>query len=94
MLGFDGGTYKWKLGYYHRQDSQEVDRKISEVVVGVVCAEQKQNDRHAKQKLLRRRVLVSVVDLLPHIQVVVSSRVELERDAANPMEHEVGAKHI
>ncbi len=64
------------------------------MIIGVVCAEQKQNDRHAKQKLLRRGVLVSVVDLLPHIQVVVGSRVELERNAANPMEHQVGAKHI
>lgn len=42
--------------------------------------------RHRQQKFLGGRVLVPVVDLLPHVQVVVGSRVELEWYSLDPME--------
>ena len=53
-------------------------------------ADQEQTYGHAEQELLGRRVLVLVVDLLPHVEVVVGARVELEGDAAHVVEHEVG----
>lgn len=62
--------------------------------MGVVGAEQKQNDGHAEQELLRRRVLVSVVDLLPHVQIVVCAGVELKRNPPYPMEHDEGNEHV
>lgn len=43
--------------------------------------------RHHQQEFLSGRVLVPVVDLLPHVQVVVGPRVELEWYSLNPMEH-------
>ena len=60
----------------------------------VVRAQEKQDNRHAQQELFRRRVLVAVVDLLPHVQVVVGAGVELKRHAAHVVEHDVGAGHV
>ena len=59
-----------------------------------VGAEQKHQDGHDQQKLLRGRVLVPVVDLLPHVEVVVGARVELEGHAAHPVEHEEGGADV
>lgn len=60
----------------------------------VVRADQEETYGHREQEFLRRCVLVAVVDLLPHVQVVVGTSVELERDAADVMEHEVAAEHV
>lgn len=60
----------------------------------VVGADEEQHDGHAQQELLGRGVLVTVVNLLPHVQVVVCARVELEGHAAHPVEHEVAAEHV
>ena len=57
-------------------------------------ADQEQANRTRQQELLRRRVLVLVVDLLPHVEVVVGAGVELEGDAAHVVEHEVGGEHV
>lgn len=48
-----------------------------------------QHNWHAEEKLLRWRVLVTVVNLLPHVEVVVSPRIELERNSLDIMEHEI-----
>ena len=60
----------------------------------VMRAEQEEQYRHYQQELLRRRVLVPIVDLLPHVQVVVGAGVELKGHALHPMEHEVGSEHV
>ena len=60
----------------------------------VVCADQKQTYRHREQELLGRCVLVSVVDLLPHVQVIVGASVELERYTPHVVEHEVGPGRV
>ena len=60
----------------------------------VMRAKQEQHDGHAEQELFRRCILVSVVDLLPHAQVVVGARVELEGHAADVVEHEIGAGDV
>ena len=57
-------------------------------------AEEEEHDGDAEQELLGGRVLVAIVDLLPHVEVIVGTSVELERDAPHPMEHEERAKHI
>lgn len=62
--------------------------------MGIVSAEEEEHDRHAEQELLGGGILVTVVDLLPHVEVVVGTSVELERDAPHPMEHEERAEHI
>lgn len=62
--------------------------------MGVVGAEKEEHNGHAEQELLGRSVLVPVVDLFPHVEVIVGTRVELERDAPHPMEHKEGAEHV
>lgn len=59
-----------------------------------MCADQEQTYRHRQQELLRWRVLVLVVDLLPHVEVVVGASVELEGYAAHVVEHEIGGEHV
>jgi hypothetical protein len=48
-----------------------------------------QHNGDRQKKLFCRCVLISIVDLLPHVQIVVSSSVELERYSLDPMEHQV-----
>lgn len=59
-----------------------------------MCTEQEQYDRDGQEKFLCRCVLVSIIDLLPHIQIVVGSSIEFEGYAPNVVEHEVGASHV
>lgn len=62
--------------------------------MGVVGADKEKYDGNTEQELLGWRVLITIVDLLPHIEVVVGTGIELERNAPHPMEHEERAKHI
>lgn len=62
--------------------------------MGIVCAEKKKDDRDTEEKLLRRCVLIAIVDLLPHIQVVIGARIEFERNPLNVVEHEVRSEHV
>jgi len=57
-------------------------------------ANQKEYDWHRQKVLLGRRVLVTVIDLLPHVEIVICTRVEVEGYTAHPVEHEVGAGHV
>ena len=60
----------------------------------VVGTQQEEDDGDTQEEFLRRSVLVPVVDLLPHVQIVVGPRVEFKGDASDPVEHEVGAEHV
>ena len=60
----------------------------------VMRAQEEQHDGHAKQEFLGRCVLCAVIDLLPHVQVVVGPPVELEWHAADVVEHDVGTDHV
>ena len=62
--------------------------------MGVMGADKEEYDGNTKQELLGWRILITIVDLLPHVEVVIGAGVELERDAPHPMEHEERAKHI
>lgn len=62
--------------------------------MGIMCAEKKQDDRDTEEKFLCRCVLIAVVNLLPHVQVVVGTRIELKGDPLNIVEHEVRSKHV
>lgn len=55
----------------------------------VVGAQQEEYDWYTKQKLFGRRVLSPVVDLFPHIEVVVGATIELKGGAANPVKHKI-----
>lgn len=88
------GTYKRQFRNDNTQGGQKVDGEICQVVVGVVGAEEEEYNGHTQQELLGRCVLVSVVDLLPHVEVIVGTSIELEWDAPHPMEHKEGAEHI
>lgn len=57
-------------------------------------AEEEEADRDAEQEFLGGGILVAVVDLLPHVEVVVGTSVEFEGDAPHPVEHEEGTEHV
>ena len=82
-------AYPRQLRYDDRHQRQEIDCEISQIIMGIMSAQQEQADWHAQQELLRRSVLVTIVNLLPHVQIVVGARIELEGDSTNPMKHEV-----
>lgn len=59
-----------------------------------MSAEQEQSNGDHEQELFGRCILIPVVDLLPHVEVVVGPRIEIERYAADVVEHEVRPGHI
>ena len=87
-------TYSRQFGHDHRDRRQKVDQKQTQIVMSIVRANEKQTYGHREQEFLGRRVLVFVVDLLPHVEVVVGARVELEGNPAHVMEHQVGGEHV
>jgi len=62
--------------------------------VGIVCAQEEKHNRYTEQELLGWCVLRPIVDLLPHVQVIIGAAVEVEWNAANPVEHDVRPEHI
>ena len=62
--------------------------------MGIMRAEQEQHNRNGQKELLCRCVLIAIIDLLPHVQIIVGSSVELEGDASDVVEHEVRASHV
>jgi hypothetical protein len=59
-----------------------------------MCADQEKHNRHSKEKLLGRCILISVVDLLPHVQIVVCPCIKVEWHTPYPVEHEKVANHV
>ena len=55
----------------------------------VVCTQKEEYDRNTQKKFFGWSILVSVVDLLPHIQVVVGSGIEFKGDTSHIVEHQV-----
>lgn len=62
--------------------------------MSVVRAQEKEYDGNAEQEFLGRCILCAVVDLLPHIQVIIGATVEIERYATNVVKHNVRAEHV
>jgi len=89
-----GETYKRQFRNDNPQGGQEVDDEIGHVVVCIVGTEEEEHDGHAEEKLLGRGVLVAIVDLFPHVEIVVGTGVELERNSPHPVKHEEGAEHV
>lgn len=88
------GTHKWQLGNDNTQHSKQVDNEISQVVMCVMSADEEQGNGNAQKEFFGRRVLGAIVDLLPHIEVVKGAAVEVEWNATDMVEHDVGAKHV
>jgi len=55
----------------------------------IMCAQKEEHNGHAKQELFGGRVLGSIINLLPHVQVVVGTSVKLEGNSSNVVEHDV-----
>lgn len=62
--------------------------------MGIMSADEEQHNRNAQEKLFGWGILISAVDLFPHVQVVICAGVELKWYASYPVEHEKGAKHV
>lgn len=62
--------------------------------MSVMRAKEEKHDRNTEKELFGGRVLSTIVDLLPHIQVVEGSAVEFKRNTTYVMEHNVRAKHV
>lgn len=62
--------------------------------MGIVRRHKEENDRYRQEKLLGRCILIAIVNLFPHIEVVIGSSVEIERHAAYPMEHDIATSHV
>lgn len=59
-----------------------------------MSAEEEENDGYAEEEFLGRCILVPIVDLLPHVEIVISTGVEFERDTPHPVKHDKRAEHV
>ena len=87
-------TYPWQLRYHNSHESQKIDDEICQVVMRIMSTEKKKHDRYAQKELFSRRVLIAIVDLFPHVQVVICASVEFKRYASDPVEHQIGPEHV
>lgn len=78
-----------QFGDNNAQATYSVQNEQVEVVIAVVSAYQEKCYWHKHQELFRWRVLVAVIDLLPHGEVIVGAQVELEWRTLYLMEHDV-----
>lgn len=62
--------------------------------MGIMSAEQEEHDGYSEEELLRWCILIPVVDLLPHVEVVVGAGVEIKRDPSHVVEHQIRAEHV
>lgn len=83
-----------QLGDNYCYGGKAVDKEICQAVIGIVGADKEQHNGDTEKELLGRGILVTVVDLLPHVEVVIGTRVEVKGDTADIVEHEVGAGHV
>lgn len=60
----------------------------------VVGADKEKNNGNTEQELFGGCVLIAAVNLLPHVEIVVGTGVELKGHTPNPVEHEEGAGHV
>jgi len=79
----------WQLWNNHHHQRHEIDCKISQIVMGIVRAQQEQANRDCQKELFCGGVLVAVIDLFPHVEVVVGTGVEFKGNTADPVEHQV-----
>ena len=87
-------AYSRELRYNDSKSCHEVDHKVGNVVMRVVGADEEEDDGDTEQELFGGGILIAAIDLLPHVEVVVSTGVELEGHASHPVEHEKGAGHV
>jgi hypothetical protein len=62
--------------------------------MSVVRAQEKQHYWYAEKEFFCRGVLSSIIDLFPHVQIVVRTSIEFEGYSSDPVEHKEGAKHV
>lgn len=54
-----------------------------------MSAQEKEDDGDGEEEFFGWGILITVVDLLPHVQIIVGAGVELERYPSHPVEHEI-----
>jgi hypothetical protein len=94
LIHYSGKTYRRQFWNSHCQCGQQIYDEICQIIMGVVSADQEQYDWHRHQILLCRCVLISIVNLLPHVEIVESTSVEIKRNAANPVKHDIRPSHV
>jgi len=94
QCGGKGYAYRRQFRNDDCERRETVDEEIRQVVLRVMRTDEKQHNGYAKKELLGWCVLVSVVDLFPHVEVVVGTRVEVKGHTAHVVEHEVGSRHV
>lgn len=57
-------------------------------------AHKEEADGDAQEVFLGRGELLAIIHLFPHVEVVVCSGIELERDASDPVEHQIRPEHV
>lgn len=62
--------------------------------MSVMRAQKEEHDRDTEEEFLGRRILRAIIDLLPHVQVIISTTVEVKRHTPDPMEHKIGSEHV
>jgi hypothetical protein len=87
-------THSRKLRYDNSESCHEVDHEVGDVVMRVVGADEEKNNGNTEQELFGGGILVTAVNLLPHVEVVISTGVELKRHTSHPVEHEKRASHV
>ena len=87
-------THKRQFGYHNSQHRKKIDGEIGQIIMCIVRAEQKQHNGNTEKKFFRWSILIPIVDLLPHVQVVICACVKFKRDTSDPMEHQVGREHV
>lgn len=82
-------TYRRQFGDDSGHCGQEINDEKLQIIMGVMGRDQEEDDWHRHEVFFRRCVLVSVVDLLPHVEIIVGTSVEVEGNPAHPVEHQV-----
>ena len=79
----------WQFWNEYHDKRPKIKGKEPNIVIRVMCTEEEETDRDEGEPFLCRCVLLTVVDLLPHVQVVISTGVVLEWDAFNIVKHKI-----
>src|SRR5690242_15508028 len=76
-----------QLGEEDEQQCREVEPEQQWVVLGVMCRDQEEPNRHRCEPLLGGRVLCAFVDLFPQSELVKHTGIVLEGSACDVVEH-------
>jgi hypothetical protein len=56
--------------------------------------QEEEDNGHTEQKLLGWCVLITIVNLFPHVEVIVGTGIKFEGNTSDPMKHQIRAEHV